>query len=70
MSDYVYNDNDLGMPTFSAKFSSRIGDESGHHEEAFHNMIALLAHTLSSGSMMDVGCGKGRTTTCCGFNCQ
>lgn len=62
MTDYVYNDNDSGMPTLSTKFSSRIGDGSGHHEEAFHDMIKLLAHAVSDGAMADVGCGMGRTT--------
>lgn len=62
MTNYTYNDNDLTMPILSEKFSSRIGDSSGHHEEAFHNMILLLAHAYSDGSVADVGCGMGRTT--------
>lgn len=62
MTDYTYNDNDLAMPLLSEKFSSRIGDGSGHHEEAFHNMVLLLAHACSEGRVVDVGCGMGRTT--------
>jgi len=50
------------MPGLSQKFSSRIGDGSGHHEELFHNMVLLLAHACSEGSAADVGCGMGRTT--------
>jgi len=62
VADYTYNDNDLAMPILSEKFSSRIGDGTGYHEEAFHNIILLLAHTCSEGSVADVGCGMGRTT--------
>ncbi len=62
VTDYVYNDNDSTMPAFSAKFYSRVGDSSGHHEEAFHTVIDLLAHAVSDGAMIDVGCGMGRTT--------
>jgi SAM-dependent methyltransferase len=62
MTKYTYNDNDLTMPSFSKKFSSRIGDGSGHHEEAFHDMIQILAQALSEGSLIDVGSGMGRTT--------
>ncbi|MCB1706219.1 MAG: methyltransferase domain-containing protein [Halioglobus sp.] len=62
MADYTYNDKDLKMPVLSEKFSSRIGDGSGHHEEAFHAMTLLLAHALSRGSAADIGCGMGRTT--------
>lgn len=62
VNEYTYNDKDLTMPSLSEKFSSRIGDGTGHHEEAFHNMILLLAHTFSDGSVADVGCGMGRTT--------
>jgi len=62
VTDYTYNDNDSAMPGLSQKFSSRIGDGSGHHEELFHNMVLLLAHACSEGSAADVGCGMGRTT--------
>jgi SAM-dependent methyltransferase len=65
VTDYTYNDNDLSMPALSEKFSSRIGDGSGYHEEAFHNIIELLAHAYSEGAMADVGCGMGRTTQTC-----
>lgn len=50
------------MPILSEKYTSRIGDGSGHHEEAFHNIVLLLAHACSDGSVADVGCGMGRTT--------
>ena len=62
MPDYVYNDNDSTMPSFSEKFSSRIGDGSGHHEQVVHDLIQLIGNALSIGSMIDVGCGMGRTT--------
>ncbi len=62
MTDYIYNDQDLAMPILSEKFSSRIGDGSGHHEEAFHDMLLLLAHVYSEGAVADIGCGMGRTT--------
>lgn len=65
MTEYVYNDNDSTMPALSAKFASRVGDSSGHHEEAFHSMLELLAHAISAGAMIDVGCGMGRTTAAC-----
>lgn len=62
MTDYVYQDNELTMPAFSSRFTSRIGDGSGYHEELFHDTINLLAHALSPGCMIDIGCGMGRTT--------
>lgn len=62
MNDYVYKDNEVTMPAFSEKFTSRIGDGSGYHEQFFHDTVNLLAHARSAGSMIDIGCGMGRTT--------
>lgn len=60
MVDYVYKDNESTMPTLSAQLTSRMGDGSGNHEAAYLNAIELLVAALSFGSMIDIGCGRGR----------
>ncbi len=62
MAEYVYQDKEEQMLKFEALLTSRIGDETGHHEAAHTDTIKLLASALSSGSMLDIGCGMGRMT--------
>jgi SAM-dependent methyltransferase len=60
LSNYVYKDNEATMPSLSAMLTSRIGDESGDHEAVLLDTINLLASVYSTGSMIDIGCGRGR----------
>ena len=62
MNDYVYKDNESGMPKLSAMLTSRMGDGSGNHEAAYLDTINLLVAAFSGGSMLDIGCGMGRIT--------
>ena len=62
MTDYVYRDNEATMPTLSAMLTSREGDETGDHEENYLRTINLLTSALSTGSIIDIGCGMGRVT--------
>ena len=62
MTDYVYNDDDGKMPALLEKFTSRIGDGTGHHEQAYPDMLNPLACAMSTGSGLDIGCGMGRNT--------
>jgi SAM-dependent methyltransferase len=60
MSGYVYRDNEATMPTLSSMLTSRIGDGSGDHEAAYIDTIRLLMAARAQGSMIDIGCGRGR----------
>ncbi|MEZ5571582.1 MAG: class I SAM-dependent methyltransferase [Halioglobus sp.] len=62
MANYVYKDNESMMPTLAAMLTSRIGDETGDHEAVYLDTIYLLASAFSAGSMIDIGCGRGRVT--------
>jgi ubiquinone/menaquinone biosynthesis C-methylase UbiE len=62
VADYVYKDNEAGMPKLSAMLTSRMGDGQGNHEAAYLDTINLLVAALGSGSMIDIGCGMGRIT--------
>lgn len=60
MSEYVYQDKEATMPTLSAMLTSRMGDETGDHEQAYLDALQLLMAARSEGSMIDIGCGRGR----------
>lgn len=60
MTNYIYNDKEESMPTLSAMLTSRLGDGSGDHEAAYLDTIKLLVAVFSSGSMIDIGAGRGR----------
>ena len=60
MKDYIYNDREESMPTLSAMLTSRLGDGSGDHEAVYLDTITLMVAAFSSGSMIDIGTGRGR----------
>jgi SAM-dependent methyltransferase len=60
MSDYIYQDKEATMPTLSAMLTSRMGDESGNHEQDYLDALQLLMAARGEGAMIDIGCGRGR----------
>ncbi len=62
MKNYIYNDKEESMPTLSAMLTSRLGDGTGDHEAVYLDTIKILVAVLSSGSMIDIGAGRGRIT--------
>jgi SAM-dependent methyltransferase len=60
MSQYIYNDKEEAMPTLSAMLTSRLGDGTGNHEAVYLDTIKMLVAAFSSGSMIDIGAGRGR----------
>lgn len=50
------------MPSHSAMLTSRSGDETGDHAAVYLDTINLLASVFSNGSMIDIGCGRGRVS--------
>lgn len=63
MSEYIYKHAEgAGFKPFNDNFESRIGDNSGFHEqEHFENLEMLLA-IKRNGACLDVGAGLGRVT--------
>lgn len=60
MTNYIYNDKEESMPTLSAMLSSRLGDGTGDHEAVHLDTIKIMVAAFSSGSMIDIGAGRGR----------
>ncbi len=48
------------MPTLSGMLTSRFGDGAGDHEALYVDAIKLLAAANGDGSVIDIGCGRGR----------
>jgi phospholipid N-methyltransferase len=60
VTNYVYKDKEETMPTLSAMLTSRMGDGTGDHEAAYLDTVKILAAAFGSGSMIDIGTGRGR----------
>lgn len=60
MKNYIYKDKEETMPTLSAMLTSRLGDGTGDHEAVYLDTIRILVAAFGSGSMIDIGAGRGR----------
>lgn len=58
-TDYVYNDDDKGIADWMKNFTSRQGDGSGDPEEAYLQMIEVMAACKKT-NWLEIGCGFGR----------
>lgn len=63
MPEYVYHFDDSAMKRFSENFESRIGDNSGYHEQEHLEVLHMLMSMARHGSCLDVGAGMGRITS-------
>lgn len=63
MPEYVYHFDDSAMKRFSENFESRIGDNSGYHEQEHLETVHMLLSLAHAGSCLDVGAGMGRITS-------
>jgi len=63
MADYTYNAKDGDLKRFAENFASRVGDNSGPHEQDYLDMVKLLLSVKREGSLLDIGAGLGRVTT-------
>lgn len=62
MTEYVYHSRDDELESLEECFESRIGDNSGHHEEEYFDILKLLIAMNNGGSLLDIGAGFGRVT--------
>ena len=60
MKDSVYHFDDRDVDKLANVLESRIGDNSGDHEEEFHDIVKFLLSSRCNGSVLDVGAGIGR----------
>lgn len=63
MSNYIYHFDDAAMQRFSENFESRLGDNTGYHEQEHFEAIDMLLAMNRHGSCLDVGAGVGRMTS-------
>lgn len=57
--DYVYNDDDQAISDWMKNFTSRQGDGGGDPEEAYLQIIEVMA-ACSRTNWLEIGCGFGR----------
>jgi len=62
MADYVYKASDGELKGFADNFASRVGDNSGPHDQDYFDMVKLLLSIKREGSLLDIGAGLGRVT--------
>ncbi len=61
MADYTYTGSDNELADWSRRYlTSRIGDGTGDHEEAYFNTLRLIMALRRGGSLLDIGAGFGR----------
>lgn len=60
MSDYIYNSRDKDLDIFKLCFESRVGDNSGDHEQDYFDVVKMLMQIKKHGSLLDIGSGAGR----------